>query len=124
MNSELESVLAADPPAVVLGELEVTTVNDEDIPRAAILLEEEHYLGAARPVGRTLFQAVHHRGRWVALLMWAPAALKLTDRDAEIGWTDGQRAERIGLVVQNRRFLGHRRQIRARPRADALFERA
>jgi len=105
MNSELESVFAEDPPAVVLGELEVTTLGDEDIPRAAILLEEEHYLGAARPVGRTLFQAVHHRGRWVALLMWGPAALKLPDRDDDIGWTDHQRAERIGLIVQNRRFL-------------------
>jgi hypothetical protein len=37
--------------------------------------------------------------------MWGPAALKLTDRDADIGWTDRQRAERIGLIVQNRRFL-------------------
>jgi len=36
----------------------------------AIRLEEEHYLGAVRPIGRTLFQAVHHQRRWVALLMW------------------------------------------------------
>lgn len=56
-------------------------------------------------MGRTLIQAVHHQGRWVALLVWGLAALKLTDRDADIGWTDSQRAERIGLVVQNRRFL-------------------
>ncbi|MCU0777602.1 MAG: DUF4338 domain-containing protein [Akkermansiaceae bacterium] len=119
MNSELESVFAQDPPAVVLGELEVMTLGDEDIARAAILLEEEHDLGAARPVGRTLFQAVHHRGRWVALLMWGPAALKLTDRDAEIGWTDRQRAERIGLIVQNRRFL-----VLAKTRMPNLASRA
>jgi len=41
----------------------------------------------------------------VALLVWGPAALRLADRDADIGWTDSQRAERIGLIVQNRRFL-------------------
>jgi hypothetical protein len=53
--------------------LEVTTVGVEDLPRAARLLEEEHYQGAARPVGRTLVQAVHYQGRWVALLVWGPA---------------------------------------------------
>jgi hypothetical protein len=105
MKSEAECVFAEDPSAVVLGELEVVTVGEEDLPRVGRLLEEEHYLGAARPVGRTLVQAVHHRGRWVALLAWGPAMLKLTDRDAAIGWTDSQRAERIGLIVQNRRFL-------------------
>ena len=105
MNSTIESVFAEDPSSVVLGELEVMTLSGEDLMRATSLLEEEHYLGAARQVGRTLFQVVHHRGRWVALLMWGPAALKLADRDADIGWTDSQRAERIGLIVQNRRFL-------------------
>ena len=29
----------------------------------------------------------------------------LKDRDEWIGWTAQQRAERLGLVVQNRRFL-------------------
>jgi len=105
MNSEIEIVFAEDPAAVVLGELEVVTVCGAELARAARLLEDEHYLGAARPVGRTLVQAVHHRGRWVALLVWGPAALKLADRDEAIGWTDSQRAERIGLIVQNRRFL-------------------
>jgi hypothetical protein len=56
-------------------------------------------------VGRTLVQAVHHKGRWVALVVWGPPCLKLADRDEAIGWSDTQRAERIGLVVQNRRFL-------------------
>jgi hypothetical protein len=119
MKAEFESVFDEDPPAVVLGELEVVSLGAEDLPRAARLLDEEHYLGAARPVGRTLFQAVHHRGRWVALLMWGPAALKLTDRDALIGWTDSQRAERIGLVVQNRRFL-----VLAQTRMPNLASRA
>jgi len=119
MNSELENVFAEDPPAVVLGKLEVITLGGEDLPRAARLLEEEHYLGAARPVGRTLIQAVHHQGRWVALLVWGPAALKLVDRDADIGWTDSQRAERIGLIVQNRRFL-----VLAKTRMPNLASRA
>ena len=101
MKSIIESVFAEDPPAVVLGELEVATVSGEDLSRAALLLEEEHYLGAARPVGRTLVQAVHHRGRWVALLVWGPAALKLADRDQD-EWCD-----RLGRSGRRLRLGGH-----------------
>lgn len=86
---------------------------------AAGMLEEEHYLGAGRSLGRTLVQAVHHHGRWVALLVWGPAALKLAGRDEAIGWTDSQRAGRIGLVVQNRRFL-----VLAKTRMPNLASRA
>ena len=100
MKSLIESVFAEDPPGVVLGESEVATLSGEEPHRAALLLEEEHYLGAARPVGRTLVQAVHYQEQWVALLVWSPAALKLADRDHDLGWTDSQRAERIGLIVQ------------------------
>ena len=42
MKSANESVFAQDPPAVVLGELKVSTVSGEELPRAASLLEEEH----------------------------------------------------------------------------------
>ncbi len=34
-----------------------------------------------------------------------PACWNLADREAYISWTDQQRAERLGLIVQNRRFL-------------------
>lgn len=97
--------LTQDAVPVVLGELAVRTLLPEERDRAARLLNQEHYLGAGRRVGLTLTQVVHHHGRWVALLDWGPAALKLTDREAWIGWTDAQRAERLGLIVQNRRFL-------------------
>jgi hypothetical protein len=45
------------------------------------------------------------RTGWAAILLWGPAAVKLLDRDEWIGWTQHQRAERLGLIVQNRRFL-------------------
>jgi hypothetical protein len=41
----------------------------------------------------------------VALLDWGPAAWKLADREEWIGWTAQQRAQRLALVVLNRRFL-------------------
>jgi hypothetical protein len=52
--------------------------------RITTLLNDEHYLGAGRQVGRTLVQIVHQRERWVAILVWGPAAMKLIDRDE---WT-------------------------------------
>jgi hypothetical protein len=94
-----------EPDPVVLKELEVRAVEAEEMGRVRELLGKEHYLGAGRDVGCTLVQVVHHRGRWAAILVWGPAAMKLADRDQWIGWTHQQRAERLGLLVQNRRFL-------------------
>ena len=90
---------------VVLGELEVRPALPGEMERVRSAVDEEHYLGSGREVGRTLVQIVHHRERWVAILVWGPAAMRLIDRDEWIGWTHRQRAERLGLIVQNRRFL-------------------
>ena len=94
-----------EPGPVVLGELEIRPALPDEMQRVAALLKDQHYLGAGRQVGRTLVQIVHHGERWAAILVWGPAAMKLIDRDEWIGWTQRQRAERLGLIVQNRRFL-------------------
>ena len=104
-NSSERVLQGPEPGPVVLKELEVRALEPEEMERVRELLGKEHYLGAGRDVGRTLVQVVHYHGRWVAILVWGPAAMKLADRDQWIGWTQQQRAERLGLVVQNRRFL-------------------
>ena len=76
----------------------------QELVQAGQLLESEHYLGDC-PQGRQLLQLVEYRGHWVALLDWGPACWKLADREAYIGWTHQQRAQRLALIVQNRRFL-------------------
>ena len=73
-----------EPDAVVLGELEIRSALPDEMQRITTLLNDEHYLGSGRQVGRTLVQIVHHRERWVAILVWGPAAMKLIDRDE---WT-------------------------------------
>jgi hypothetical protein len=98
-------ILTEELPPITLRELEVRALREEEKEMAARLLEQEHYLGKGQAVGKTLCQVVHYHGRWVALLEWGPASLKLADRDEWIGWSDQQRAERINFVVQNRRFL-------------------
>lgn len=94
-----------EPGPMALKELEVRVARPEEMDRVRELLGKEHYLGAGRDVGRTLVQVVHHQERWAAILVWGPAAMRLIDRDQWIGWTHLQRAERLGLVVQGRRFL-------------------
>lgn len=97
-------VFTADPPVSLLKSLEVRALEPHEYQRAGELLEREHYLGDV-PQGRQLLQVVEYHGQWVALLDWGPATWKLADREEWIGWTAQQRAERLGLVVLNRRFL-------------------
>jgi len=105
MNLSKEAVFTSDPPGILLKHLTVRPIAAPERERAQRCFDQEHYLGAIAPVGKTLIQAIEYEGQWVALLEWGPAVLKLADRDGWIGWTDQQRAQRLGLVVQNRRFL-------------------
>ena len=104
MKANSQTPFVTDPPVFLLKDLTVRTLNDEEYSRAGELLEQEHYLGDC-PEGRQLLQVVEYQGHWVALLDWGPACWKLADRETYIGWTHQQRAERLALIVQNRRFL-------------------
>ncbi len=97
-------VFTADPPVSVLKALTVRALEPQEYRRAGELLEREHYLGDV-PQGRQLVQVVESNGQWAALLDWGPATWKLADREEWIGWTPQQRAERLPLLVLNRRFL-------------------
>jgi hypothetical protein len=118
-------VFPTDPPLAQLKDLQVRALEPHEYPRAGQLLDQEHYLGDL-PQGRQLLQVVEYQGQWVALLDWGPATLKLADREAWIGWTAQQRAERLALVVQNRRFLilGKTRRPNLASRALALALKA
>jgi hypothetical protein len=83
----------------------VQMVAAEERERFDRLLSQKHYLGKAAVVGDFLRQVVLRDGQWVALLVWGAAALKLKDRERWIGWNATQCAERLKLVVQNRRYL-------------------
>jgi len=106
MNLPKEPVFTSDPSGILLKHLTVRAIAPHERERAQRCFEQEHYLGAIPPVGKTLIEAIEYEGQWVALLEWGPGVLKLADRDEWIGWTDQQRAQRLGgLVVQTRRFL-------------------
>ena len=77
----------------------------EEVSRFDALLREKHYLKESVRVGDFMRQVVERDGSWVGLLVWGPAALKLKDREKWLGWNSAMAAERLKLVVQNRRFL-------------------
>ena len=104
MNHETDNVFTTDPSLFVLKNLSVRVLAEDELARAGELLNQQHYLGDC-PQGRQLMQVVEHQGQWVALFDWGPACWKLADRESHISWTHQQRAERLGLIVQNRRFL-------------------
>jgi hypothetical protein len=89
----------------MLKNLTLRIATPQDYEQADALFEREHYLGKVKRSGACLLQIVEYEGRTVALLDWGPGALKLADRDEWIGWSGRQRADRRGLVVNNRRFL-------------------
>jgi len=64
-----------------------------------------HYLGHRMMVGRSLKYLVYHGNRLIAAVGWRAAALKLEARDRFIGWSPVQRAEHLGEVANNNRFL-------------------
>ena len=104
MTPKTSSPFQTDPPIFSLKDLTTRALEKDEYTRASELLENEHYLGDC-PAGRQLLQVIEYQGHWVALLDWGPSCWKLADRETYIGWTGQQRAERLGLIVQNRRFL-------------------
>ena len=104
MNPNTNNAFTNDPPIFLLKDLRVRVLEKSEHAHAGTLLKQEHYLGDC-PQGRQLLQVVEYNGHWVALLDWGAACWKLADRELHIGWTHQQRAERLGLIVQNRRFL-------------------
>jgi len=104
MNSKTEGTTATTGVADV-PEVEVRIACAEEVEWFDRQLADHHYLGAGRSVGDYLRQVVEVRGRVAALLVWGPACYALKDRDLWISWSALQRAERLKLIVQNRRFL-------------------
>jgi hypothetical protein len=68
-------------------------------------MERFHYLGDAALVGESLRYVAHLDGEMVALLSWGAASLRNGPRDRYVGWDEASRKAKLGLVVNNARFL-------------------
>jgi len=98
--------LPTEKEQALLERVEVRPVCAHEEARCERLLKSHHYLGSARPVGERLYYvAVSPHGGWLAVLVFCAAAKHLRHREQWIGWTNEQRRRRLGLVVNNVRFL-------------------
>jgi hypothetical protein len=84
----------------------VRPLRPQEQARCDRLLEKHHYLGALRAVGERMYYVVTTPcGGWLAILLFCAAAKHLRPRERWIGWTEEQRRRRLGLIVNNARFL-------------------
>ena len=93
------------PEVDFLGKVTVRLLADNEVGQFNFYLEREHYLESSRFAGQSLRYVAEAEGQWVALLTFSAPALHLKGRERWIGWSPRQRARRLGLVVNNSRFL-------------------
>ena len=96
---------ARQAAAKILQKVIVRPVRRDEMPCWRSLMRNHHYLGFRQLVGETLYYVAEVEGRWVALLGWGAAALKVGTRDRWIGWSSEQREKRLRFIAQNARFL-------------------
>jgi hypothetical protein len=89
----------------VLGGVVVRPCASQEWARFVGLVRAHHYLGLRGVVGERVGHVAEVEGQWVALLLWAAAAMKCQVREAWIGWHPSTAWQRLPLVVNNVRFL-------------------
>lgn len=94
-----------DAHKVILGQVTVRLLEESERAGFDELLEQEHYLKSARIGGRSLRYVAELNGQWIALLAFSGAAPNLKSREDWIGWSQTQKARRLGFVVNNSRYL-------------------
>lgn len=95
----------AEAESSILHRVTVRLIAEADLGRFNYHLEHDHYLESCRYAGQALRYVAEVEGQWVALLTFSAPALKVKAREQWIGWSPRQRAQRLGLVVNNSRFL-------------------
>jgi hypothetical protein len=93
------------PELEFLRQVSVRLIREDERERFDQLLEEKHYIHSARIGGQSLRYVAEADGQWVALISFSGAAPHTKAREMKIRWTPRQRARRLGLVVNNSRFL-------------------
>ena len=114
------------PEADLLKRVRVRRLREPERAEFDRWLEGTHDLHESVLLGQSLRAVAQRDGQGVALFALIPfsafsaAALRLQAREAWLGWSPRQRARRLGLVVNNSRFLV----LPERPRFPNLASRA
>jgi len=90
----------------ILDQATVRPIRRDEQRRCNNLLDRHHYLGSLKAVGeRMYYVATTANGGWLGILLFDAASKHLRYREKWIGWSEEQRRRRLGLVVNNARFL-------------------
>lgn len=88
-----------------LWELQVRPVERNEEQRYQAEMAQNHYLGALRKIGETIWYVATWREQWIAQLSLSAAALKCGVRDQWIGWDFRTQYGRLNWIANNSRFL-------------------
>lgn len=105
MKTTLDRKTSRNEQEVLNGVIVRLINGKEEQERFNRLLIEHHYLHSADMFGERLCYVAEYKGEWVALLSWSAPAYRLKAREKWIGWKETQRLKRLGLLVNNSRFL-------------------
>ncbi len=92
-------------PAIDLGQIVVRPIVRDEKDTFTSLLDRHHYLGPAPLIGQSIQYLACVQDRWLAVLVFAAAALKSHARDHWIGWSPCFHWQRLHLLANNTRFL-------------------
>ena len=92
-------------PAIDLRQIVVRPILRDEKDAFQSLLAQHHYLGPAPLIGQSIQYLACIQDRWLALLVFAAAALKSYARDHWIGWPPCFHWQRLHLLANNTRFL-------------------
>jgi hypothetical protein len=111
LGPELFELLPPDPIVAPLSSLqplliEVVGRKDPGYRLFQRTLCQHHYLGYRGPVGESIGYWIRSgAGLELACVLFGAAAWQCAPRDQWIGWSAGQRAQRLALIANNSRFL-------------------
>jgi Domain of unknown function (DUF4338)/DDE_Tnp_1-associated len=91
--------------SLALWELQVRPVERNEEQRYQAEMAQNHYLGALRKIGETIWYVATWREQWIAQLSLSAAALKCGVRDQWIGWDFRTQYGRLNWIANNSRFL-------------------
>ena len=91
----------------ILNRITIRVIDEEgaDRDRFDELLRTKHYLKSANIGGRHIRYVAEVEGVWCAIASFSGPAPQLKAREKWIGWSSLQKARRLGMVVNNSRFL-------------------
>lgn len=88
-----------------INKINVRPITLDERSKWVALCKEHHYLGFKGKFGYQILYCIEYFGKWIGLVGWASAFLKVQCRDELIGWNRLTKPKKLEQVANNFRFL-------------------